>query len=224
YKIANFCDTSGNPPSSKVYRATKIILSQPGIDGYFASGSGVASQEQFHSARGFVKAFMEEQLNIPAIIRLGGNSEEIAIDIINTYGKYFPARIEGYGRDNPPGFCAKRLSELLADKSVKPYEKVEFPVNINPNYSFDTLTGMIEFDHSKCMDCKSKVCVGACIQKILKLEGEKPVLAISTEDAKKGKCTECLACELECFLKAQRAIRIILPIEGLDEYRKKVMS
>ena len=39
---ANFCDTSGNPPASKVYRAAKILLSQPGIVGYFASGSGVA--------------------------------------------------------------------------------------------------------------------------------------------------------------------------------------
>jgi len=59
FKLANYCDTSGNPPASKVYRAAKIILSQPGIRGYFASGSGVASQEQYHSARGMVKAFRE---------------------------------------------------------------------------------------------------------------------------------------------------------------------
>jgi len=55
FKIANFVDTSGNPPASKVYRAAKIILSQENIVGYFGSGSGVASQEQFHSARGLVK-------------------------------------------------------------------------------------------------------------------------------------------------------------------------
>ena len=30
--------------------------------------------------------------------------------------------------------------------------------------------------------------------------------------------------KLECFLKAEKAIRILLPIEGLDDYRKKVMS
>ncbi|MEE8389207.1 MAG: ATP-grasp domain-containing protein, partial [Anaerolineae bacterium] len=49
FRIANFVDTSGNPPASKVYRAARIILSQGPIDGYFGSGSGVASQEQFHS-------------------------------------------------------------------------------------------------------------------------------------------------------------------------------
>ena len=74
FKIADFVDTSGNPPASKVYRAARIILSQPGIDGYYAGGSGVASQEQFNTARGLVKAFMDDQLNVPAVIRVGGNA------------------------------------------------------------------------------------------------------------------------------------------------------
>src|SRR5690606_11133665 len=78
FKIANFVDTSGNPPASKVYRAARIILSQEGIDGYYAGGSGVASQEQFHTARGLVKAFMDTQLNVPAVIRVGGNAEDEA--------------------------------------------------------------------------------------------------------------------------------------------------
>ncbi|MFQ5824940.1 MAG: ATP-grasp domain-containing protein, partial [bacterium] len=65
FNLANFTDTSGNPPASKVYRAAKIILAQKNIDAYFGSGSGVASQEQFHSARGLVKAFREEHLSIP---------------------------------------------------------------------------------------------------------------------------------------------------------------
>ena len=49
FKIANFVDTSGNPPASKVYRAARIILSQQGIDGYYAGGSGAASQEQLQA-------------------------------------------------------------------------------------------------------------------------------------------------------------------------------
>ncbi len=83
YKLANFVDVSGNPPASKVYRAARIILAQQGIDGYFVCGAGVASQEQFHSARGLVKAFIEEPLTVPAVIRLGGNAEDRAIEILN---------------------------------------------------------------------------------------------------------------------------------------------
>jgi len=86
FRIANFVDTSGNPPASKVYRAARIILSQGPIDGYFGSGSGVASQEQFHSARGLVKAFLEEPLMAPTVIRLGGNAEDKAVEILEELG------------------------------------------------------------------------------------------------------------------------------------------
>jgi len=113
YKLANFVDTSGNPPASKVYRAARIILAQGEIDGYFASGSGVASQEQFHRARGLVKAFMEVPLNVPAVIRLGGNAEEQAFAILERAQGEIPAPVEGYGKDDTPEFCVERLDKLI---------------------------------------------------------------------------------------------------------------
>jgi len=54
----------------------------------------VASQEQYHSARGLVKAFYEEKLDIPAVIRLGGNFEEKAIEILQAYLKDIPGAVE----------------------------------------------------------------------------------------------------------------------------------
>ena len=76
------------------------ILSQKNIQGYFGSGSGVASQEQFHSARGLVKAFREEWMNMPVVIRLGGNSEDLAVKILTEYTKDLPAPVEGYKKDD----------------------------------------------------------------------------------------------------------------------------
>jgi len=225
YKLANFCDTSGNPPASKVYRAAKIILSQPNIDGYFASGSGVASQEQFHSARGLVKAFLEENLAIPAVIRLGGNSEEKAIEILETYTKDLTAPVEGYGRDDTPDFCVSRLKELLIEHKVKPSTQAHQSKEVPEGdlYSFETLTGTVRIDHSRCPACQSKICVKECIPKILKIEGDKAVLAITTEEAKKGGCIECLACELACRFRGNRAISILLPIPDLEDYRRERM-
>ena len=224
FKLANYCDTSGNPPASKVYRAAKIILSQPGIRGYFASGSGVASQEQYHSARGLVKAFHEENLKIPAVIRLGGNFEEKAIEILQTYGRDIPGIVEGYGRDDSPEFCAGRLDALVAQEpgrrhEVRPIKEPAVPENA---YAFDTFTGRVSFDHAKCLDCRTKGCVEACGPKILRLEEGRPVLAIPVEEARKGKCTECLACEIFCKFHERDAIFISLPIPGLKEYRNQV--
>ena len=225
FKLANYCDTSGNPPASKVYRAAKIILSQPGIKGYFASGSGVASQEQYHSARGLVKAFHEENLAIPAVIRLGGNFEEKAIEILKTYLHNIPARVEGYGRDDSPEFCADRLEELFLRHpslvhEVKPIVAPEIPAGA---YAFETMTGRLSIDHSRCSGCRSKGCVEACTAKILKLEAGKPILAVPGEEARRGKCTECLACEIFCTFHEQKAMVIELPIPGLKEYRKKII-
>ncbi len=219
FKLANFVDTSGNPPASKVYRAARIILAQGPIDGYFASGSGVASQEQFHSARGLAKAFIEAPLTVPAVIRLGGNAEEQAIDILRRAQPYIPAPVEAYGKDDTPEFCAERLETLV--RSHKP--PAAAPPGYRPPppekpYSFQTLTGgTVTFDHAACLACENQVCIQTCAAGILQLQDEVPVLNITTEEARKGGCTECLACQIECFLEGNRGGYVHLPIPGLDD-------
>jgi succinyl-CoA synthetase beta subunit len=220
YRLANFVDTSGNPPASKVYRAARIILNQGPIDGYFASGSGVASQEQFHSSRGLVKAFMEEPLSVPAVIRLGGNAEERAIAIMERAQTEIPAPVEAYGKDDTPEKCAARLDELISASDV-PADKPESrypPLAVEP-YQFETITGgTVTLDHAACRECRSKICIETCVPGILSLEGEVPVLNISHEQARKGGCIECLACQIECYFEGDQGGFVQLPIEGLDTY------
>jgi succinyl-CoA synthetase beta subunit len=224
FQLANYCDTSGNPPASKVYRAAKIILSQPGLRGYFASGSGVASQEQYNSARGLVKAFNEEDLEIPAVIRLGGNCEEEAIRILGAYLKRVPGRVEGYGRDDAPEFCASRLEALIRERggTVQPVRKTPPPAPPEGCYRFATLTGSVSINHERCRKCADKSCIASCSPGILKIEDGRPVLAVTPEEARRGKCTECLACEIQCRFHERAAIFIQLPIPGLEEYRKSL--
>ncbi len=223
FRIANFVDTSGNPPASKVYRAARIILSQGPIDGYFGSGSGVASQEQFHSARGLVKAFLEEPLMVPTVIRLGGNAEDKAVEILEQVNGRVPAPVEGYKKDDSPHFCAQRL-KALAEGYTPPDEIPqgrEKPAAERP-YTFETVTdGTVTFDHAVCAVCESKVCVEECVPQILALNDEGcPVLNIAPEDAKKGRCIECLACDVACYFQGAGGGYVDLPIPGLEEYRE----
>src|SRR5206468_10901675 len=108
-------DTSGNPSASKVYRAARIILAQPDLVGYFGSGSGVASQEQYWSAYGLAKAFWELDLDIPAVIRLGGNTEDRAVDILHRMSKLLRTTVEGYRKSDTPAIIAARFAELVAE-------------------------------------------------------------------------------------------------------------
>jgi len=233
YKVATFVDTSGNPPASKVYRAAKIVLSVGPIDGYFGSGSGVASQEQFYSARGLFKAFLEEQVDVPIVIRLGGNAEDRAVEILESLNGRIPAKVEGYKKDDSPDFCAARLDALIKEARSKKQEAHNpqptthnpQPITHNPQpttpYTFETITnGIVTFDHAICATCESKICIEACGMNILSLNDNGcPVLNITPEEAKKGRCSECLGCEVDCLLYGAGGGHVKLPIPGLEAVR-----
>jgi len=119
-KVANYADTSGNPTASKVYRCAKIILSQPGIVGYFLAGCVIASQEQWHHAHGLVKAFREllrDKPGFPVVIVLAGNKEEEALKILEEGLRDLPIRLELYGRDYvyEVDYLAERMRKLVEE-------------------------------------------------------------------------------------------------------------
>ena len=91
-------------------------------------------------------------------------------------------------------------------------------------YSFECRTGRVSIDHSKCDGCATFACVEACRlygSGILGVQGDKPMLTVAPEYAKR-RCTECLACELDCYSRGQQAITISLPLAGLEEFRRAV--
>lgn len=102
-KVADYADTSGNPTASKVYRVIKLIMSQPGIEGYFLAGFMMANQEQWHHAHGIVKALREElpkKPGFPVVLLLCGNKEKDSQEILKEGLKGLDARIEIYDREH----------------------------------------------------------------------------------------------------------------------------
>lgn len=226
YRLATFVDTSGNPPASKVYRAARIVLASGPIDGYFGSGSGVASQEQYHSARGLVKAFLEDQVDVPVVVRLGGNGEDKAVQILEWLNGWVPAPVEGYKKDDAPDYCAQRLDALIkGGKRIEPTARA-LPASggdASRLYQFETVTGgTITYDHGVCATCDSKVCVQECARQILSLNDQGlPELNITRQEAQKGRCVECLACEVDCLFHGAGGGTIRLPIPGFEKYLKE---
>jgi succinyl-CoA synthetase beta subunit len=130
-KIANYADTSGNPTAAKVYRAAKVIINQPGIEGYMLGGFIVANQEQWHHAHGIVKALREElpkRPGFPCVILLCGNKEKESLEILKEGTKDLPGRIEIYGSDKvyETEFLAKRMKTLILeyrkDRGINPVQ------------------------------------------------------------------------------------------------------
>ncbi len=216
FRLANFCDTSGNPSASKVYRAARIILAQPGLVGYFGSGSGVASQEQYHSAYGLAKAFVELGLSIPAVIRLGGNGEDRAVEILHAIGEQIPATVLGYRKDDTPAMIADRFAELVeqsGDAAWSPRPR-RIPAFAGTGYSFEITYGTVWIDHQQC-DAATTALVVDNSGGLLRAENELPVLAVAADDVA-GKDSELVALEIECRRAGRPVVFVDLPVAGLD--------
>jgi len=118
FKLANYADTSGDPPASKVYRVIKTILSQPKIEGYVLMGSVIASQEQWHHGHAIVKALKEDlkdKPGFPVLILIAGNKEKETHEISREGLKNLPIKLELYGRDYiyRTDFIADRIEAMV---------------------------------------------------------------------------------------------------------------
>jgi succinyl-CoA synthetase beta subunit len=220
FTIANFTDTSGNPSASKVYRASRIILAQPDLVGYFGSGSGVASQEQYWSAYGLAKAFWELDLDIPAVIRLGGNTEDRAVDILRRMSGLLRAPVEGYRKTDAPAMIAERFAELVAGaggtkwkpraprvpKFVKGPSAAMLPVRF----------GRVWIDTAKWSQIRRAVETHSGGLIVDRPAGAGPAPALASEEFA-NKDSELLACDVECRLAGVEGFHLELDIPGLDE-------
>ena len=97
---------------------------------------------------------------------------------------------------------------------------------------FDTRTGVITIDYTKCepatKNTSTPTCGFACIKacrlygrNTLKIENNRPVLAVISAQEIQRLDNECLACEYACWSQGTSCIHIELPLPGIEEYRRK---
>src|SRR6266853_1416445 len=218
FTIANFTDTSGNPSASKVYRAARIILAQPDLVGYFGSGSGVASQEQYWSAYGLAKAFWELDLDIPAVIRLGGNTEDRAVDILHRMSKLLRAPVEGYRKTDAPAMIAERFAELVAGADGTQWKprapRVAKLVKDPSATMLPVKNGRVWIDTAQWPQIRHAVEThsgGLIVDR-----AGAPAMSLPNEEFA-NKDSELLACDVECRLAGIDGFYLELDIPGLDD-------
>jgi len=218
FTIANFTDTSGNPSATKVYRAARIILAQPDLVGYFGSGSGVASQEQYWSAYGLAKAFWELDLDIPAVIRLGGNTEDRAVDILARMSKLLRAPVEGYRKTDTPAFIAERFAKLVGSSSGQKWkprrprapEFLETP----SARAFPVKGGRVWIDTALWPEIRSFVETHSSGLVVDRKGAPTPALA---DEEFATKDSELLACSTECRMAGVEGFFLQVDVPGLDD-------
>jgi succinyl-CoA synthetase beta subunit len=120
YYPINFCDSSGNPVGSKLYRITKVIFSQPGIQGYVFV-SCISSQQLDNTARGIIKALLElyplsgGQPDIPTVLAFRGAWDEEAIQLLDRTGISRGRWVQVFGRTATEEIIAESFNNLHRD-------------------------------------------------------------------------------------------------------------
>jgi succinyl-CoA synthetase beta subunit len=239
-KIANYADTSGDPPASKIYKVIKAIFSQP-LSAYAVVGACLANQEQWYHAFAIVKALREEladRSGFPVVILLAGNKEKEAIRIIEKGLKGLDLRMELYGRDHiyNSDFIGERVEILMKEYLNEEHlnkKATEIRMAMGGNkLEFATRSMKTTIDYDKCEPAKNNTsnpsCGFACVKAdrlydrgILRIEGNRPVLAVSEEAAHKMS-NESLSWEYACNAVGMSAVAITIDFPGLEAYRKRL--
>jgi succinyl-CoA synthetase beta subunit len=237
-RIANYADTSGDPPASKIYKVIKAIFSQP-LSAYAVVGACLANQEQWYHAFAIVKALRDElrdRPGFPVVVLLAGNKEKEAIEIIEKGLKGLDLRMELYGRDHiyNSDFIGERVEILMkeylnAQRVNKKAPEIRMDMGGN-KLEFTTRCMKTTIDYDKCEAAKNNTsrpsCGFACVKAdrmydrgILRIEGNRPVLAVSEEAAHKMS-NESLSWEYACNAVGVGAVAITIDFPGLEDYRK----
>ncbi len=149
------------------------------------------------------------------MIRLGGNSEDRAVNILDDAGAGLPGRIEGYRKDDAPDFVAARFAELVEQvgEAWSPRPR-RVPGFVGSSYRFPISGGAVWIDHDGC-DAQAAEFVVANSSGLLEQHGGLPVLAVS-EDEVAARDSELVALEVECRRANHPVVFVDLPIPGLD--------
>jgi succinyl-CoA synthetase beta subunit len=109
---ANYCDTSGAPSAEKVAVATRLIASQPHIQAYFFS-SCIANQPLSVTARGLIDGFDAAGWRGPTLVRIAGNEDEQAQEMIRAWAAEVGAPARVVGRELDEWEAAQLLASEL---------------------------------------------------------------------------------------------------------------
>ena len=110
---ANYCDTSGAPSLEKVTFAAQLIASQPHIAGYFFS-SCIANQPLSVTANGLVAGFEAAGWRGPTVVRIAGNEEPEAREIVEAWAARNEVPAQVVGRELHEWQAAQLLADALA--------------------------------------------------------------------------------------------------------------
>jgi len=111
-KPANYTEYGGNPPTEKVYRLSKIIMSKE-LSGLLHVGGTANNTNIMRTMKGFVQALREEKPDYPIVIRRDGPQADEAFELLREVRDELNLEMELYRNDLPMTESSEKLMEMI---------------------------------------------------------------------------------------------------------------
>jgi citryl-CoA synthetase large subunit len=113
---ANYTEYGGNPPTEKVYRLSKVIISKPGLRGLWHVGGTANNTDIYRTMKGFCQALREEKPDYPIVIRRDGPNADEAFELLRETREELDLNMKLYRNDTPMTKTAEVLMEMVEDE------------------------------------------------------------------------------------------------------------
>ena len=114
-KPANYTEYGGNPPTEKVYRLSKIIMSRD-LNGLLHVGGTANNTNILRTMKGFIQALREEKPDYPIVVRRDGPQADEAFELLREVKDDLGLEMELYRNNLPMTESAEILMEKVNSK------------------------------------------------------------------------------------------------------------
>lgn len=115
-KPANYTEYGGNPPTEKIYRLSKIIISRQGLKGLWHVG-GTANNTDIHrTMKGFCQALREEEPDYPIVVRRDGPNADKAFKLLRKTREELDLNMKLYRNDTTMTETAETLMKMIKNE------------------------------------------------------------------------------------------------------------
>ncbi|MFB6148930.1 MAG: ATP citrate lyase citrate-binding domain-containing protein [Halobacteriales archaeon] len=111
---ANYTEYGGNPPTEKVYRLSKEVLSKPGLRGCWHVGGTANNTDVYRTMQGFCQALRELEIDFPIVVRRDGPNADAAFDLLRETRAELDLEMKLFRNDTPMSATAATLMEMVA--------------------------------------------------------------------------------------------------------------
>lgn len=113
-KPANYTEYGGNPPTEKVYRLSKVIMSKE-LNGLLHVGGTANNTNILRTMKGFIQALREEKPDYPIVIRRDGPQADEAFELLREVRDELDLDMKLYRNDLPMTEASEKLMEMIEE-------------------------------------------------------------------------------------------------------------